>query len=438
MGDAPNYAVLALPIFAAAVFMETLIARRRGRLKELYAFGTSVSDIGCGAAFQAMEVLLNLGTLAVYAWLFDNFRLVSWEPQSPWPWVIGLFGVDFLYYWWHRISHVSNLMWAVHGVHHQSEDYNLAVALRQPILEPVTWLLFYWVLAFAGVPPLVYVISYGLNLFYQFWIHTELVGRLPRPVEWLLNTPSHHRVHHGIDAAYLDRNYAGILVLWDRLFGSFEPEQQRPTYGTTVPLRSYNPLWGNLAHLHRTWALCRLARRPLDKLWVWFAHPAWLPGGVQDPEAKPDRRRYRKYRPQVPAAVRRYVGLNMVLVILLAVPFVFIGHSLPLVQVAAAAFALVLSHAVLGGMVEGRDWATSLEGLRILVLAATTGWVLGSNGDLWTGLIAAGAVLGLALMSRWGLAPRSSTVVVEPTAPDRALPRARASTEAPHSAHERA
>src|SRR5688572_30321810 len=137
MAAEPNYAAFALPIFAGAVIVEILLATRRGRARELYSLGTAIADIGCGAVFQAAEVLLTLLTFGLYALLYEHLRLITWPEGSPWPWVIGLLGVDFLYYWWHRISHVVNVMWAVHGVHHQSEDYNLAVALRQPLLEPI-------------------------------------------------------------------------------------------------------------------------------------------------------------------------------------------------------------------------------------------------------------------------------------------------------------
>jgi alkylglycerol monooxygenase len=406
VGDEPNYAAFALPIFASAVIVEVLLARRRGRARELYSLGTVVSDIGCGAVFQAAEVLLTLLTFGLYAALYEHLRLVTWPEGSPWPWVIGLLGVDFLYYWWHRVSHVSNVFWAVHGVHHQSEDYNLAVALRQPLLEPITWFMFASVLALLGVPLLVMVISFGLNLFYQFWIHTELVGKLPRPLEAVLNTPSHHRVHHGVDEKYLDRNYGGVLVIWDRLFGTFQPEEQRPTYGTTIPLRSYNPLWGNWQHLDRCWRLFRASTRLRDKLWVWLAHPAWLPHGVTDPDAKPDRTQYRKYRPSVARRTAWYLLLNLSLVLSLAGPFVFFGHGLPLAQLVAGAAALVLAHVAFNAMVEGKSWAPALDWLRIAGVAAVAGWLGGSMLGATTGLALAGGVLVVSLASRLLLRPR--------------------------------
>ncbi len=408
MGDAPNYAAFAMPIFAVAIAVELWVARRRGRVRELYALGTAVSDIGCGAVFQALEVVLTLVTLAGYAWLHEHASVVEWASDSPWPWVVGMVGVDFLYYWWHRISHVSNVMWAVHGVHHQSEDYNLAVALRQPIAEPITLMLFFWVLAIAGVPPLVFVISFGANLFYQFWIHTELITTLPRPVEWVLNTPSHHRVHHGVDANYLDRNYGGVLVIWDRLFGSFQAEQQRPTYGTTVPLRSYDPLWGNAQHLHRTWQLSRAASRWSDKLWAWFAHPAWLPRGVADPAPKPSQGRPPKYRPEVSPARAWYVGGSLLVVAGVGAPFVYWGHLLPLAQILVTAVVLVASHVALNGLVEAKPWAPMLDWLRIVALSATAGWLVTTGGSATLGISIAAGVLVVSVAGRLASRPRAT------------------------------
>ncbi|MCA9684087.1 MAG: sterol desaturase family protein, partial [Myxococcales bacterium] len=196
-------------------------------------------------------------------------------PEMPttawWTWVFALIALDFLYYWFHRWSHEVNFLWASHIVHHQSEEYNLTVALRQSAFQGLFSIWLYLPLALVGVPPLVYVFSSQINTIYQFWIHTRLVKRMG-PLEWVLNTPSHHRVHHGADPLYLDRNYAGMLIVWDRWFGSFQEEREEPTYGTTKPLAHWNPLWANFDY----WAtLIREARsmpRLRDRLQIWFRH----------------------------------------------------------------------------------------------------------------------------------------------------------------------
>ncbi len=296
-----NPLALAVPIFGLAILGEWLLARRQGKASR-YHFGTAVSDVACGATYQAFELVLRVLVVGAYALCWEHARVVDWDPASKWPWVIGLFGVDLAYYLWHRLSHVVNALWAVHAVHHQSEDYNLAVALRQPLLEPLTWTPFFCVFAILGVPVEIALTSFAANMFYQFWLHTELVDRLPRPLEWVLNTPSHHRAHHGIEPEYLDKNYGGVLIIWDRLFGTFEPERRRPTYGTTRPLRSFNPLWGNAEHFVRIASLASRAGTRREALLAIVAHPGWLPKGVA---ASPKTARPPKYRPSVAPEIAR-------------------------------------------------------------------------------------------------------------------------------------
>lgn len=386
-----NWAALAIPIFLGATLAEAAIARRQG--KRVYAFGTAISDLACGSVYMAVELVFKLLTLAAYAWLFEHYRFIDFAEGSWMPWVIGMVGIDFLFYWWHRVSHVVNVMWAVHGVHHQSEDYNLAVALRQPVFEPLTWFLFYFPLALLGVSPLVYLLSYAVNRFYQFWIHTELVDRGPQPVEAVLNTPSHHRVHHGVQEKYLDKNYGAILILWDRLFGTFEPEQEHPVYGTTVPLRNYSPVWANLQHLHRCWTLAKLARRWQDKLWVWFAHPAWLPQGVTDPAHKPDRDAYEKYQPSVPKSVRTYVVTHFALIGAAMGIIVFFEHAFTPLELIAAATVLVAGFASIVGLVEAKPWAGILEVVRVVAFVGLTGFLLRLHGPLSEGWATAATLL---------------------------------------------
>ncbi len=392
-----NWAALAVPIFLAATVIEVWIARRRRR--DDYAFGTALSDLACGSVFQAGELLFQLLFLAAYAWLYDHAALVHWEEGSVWPWILAIVGVDLLFYWWHRVSHVVNVMWAVHGVHHQSEDYNLAVALRQPLFEPITWFLFYAPLAFVGVSPIHYLAAYGINRFYQFWIHTQVVDRGPAWVEWVLNTPSHHRVHHGVNEQYLDKNYGAVLILWDRLFGTFEPEVETPTYGTTVPLRSYSPLWANLVHLDRIRTLSKMSRTRRERLWAWVAHPAWLPEGATDPATKVDRATYQKYRPAVPGPLRIYLLGHFALAGAAMGTVVFFEHGLSVAQLAAAATVLIASFAAILGLVEGRAWAWPLERARLLGLVTVSSWLLSTAAgwSITSALGAGGAVAALCI-----------------------------------------
>ena len=236
----PNLIALAIPAFFFFIGLELLLARRRGA--RVYRLADALADLGCGIGQRAVLVLGAAAVLGVYGLVYQHARVVTFPAGSLWPWALAVVGVELGYYWWHRLSHEVNFLWAVHVVHHQSEDYNLAVALRQAILSPVTVLPFYLPLAVLGVPVVPFAVVDALVTLYQFWIHTELV-RSCGVLETVFNTPSHHRVHHAVNPQYLDKNYGGTFIVWDRLFGSFAPEVEACIYGVSHPLRSFNPLW---------------------------------------------------------------------------------------------------------------------------------------------------------------------------------------------------
>ena len=201
--------------------------------------------------FDAFGTLLKV---AIYTWAFQHVALFELSASSPWVWIGALIGYDFCYYWLHRAGHRIGVLWAAHVVHHQSEDYNLGTALRQTSSGFLLGWIFYLPLAVAGVPPLVFGVVALIDLLYQFWVHTQQVGKLGWFDRWFCS-PSNHRAHHGVNERYLDKNYGGILILWDRLFGSFVEEDEREpvVYGTRAPLRSFNPLWANLQVYRDLW-----------------------------------------------------------------------------------------------------------------------------------------------------------------------------------------
>lgn len=375
-----NIIAFAVPVFLATILLEAAIARRQGR-RDYYYFGTAMSDVATGTVFQAMEVFFKFVPLLIYVWVYERFAIIDWGETTWQVWVAGLLLVDFLYYWWHRASHVINVFWAVHAVHHQSEDFNLAVALRQPLFEPITWFFFYIPMAVLGIPVEVFLTAYALDLLYQFFIHTELIGKLPRPIEWLFNTPSHHRVHHGVQDQYLDKNYGGILVIFDRLFGTFAAEGERVVYGTTVPLRSYNPLWCNFQYFQHMAALARAASSWRDKVWVWFAHPAWLPSGVSPDPHQQKRLASTKYRPEVERELAFYLAGQYLLIGSLMVPYLLFSAQFDWGQHAAAAGVIVLSNVVFLGLIERRRWADWLELSRGPLLAGAVSYLA----TLWVG-----------------------------------------------------
>ncbi len=239
--DLPNVVQLSIPVFILFLFLEILLWKLRGTV--VYETRDTAASLLMGLG----NVLIGAATggliYALYEWV-HRFRVldlgVTW-----WTLALTLVAQDFLFYWGHRWSHECRFIWANHVTHHSSQHFNLSTALRQPWVAnasllfvlglPVVWL---------GIPPVLFAFVGGVNLVYQFFIHTEAVGRLG-PLEWVFNTPSHHRVHHGTNPRYLDANYAGMLIIWDRLFGTFTAEEPAdpPRYGLVKNLRTFNPVW---------------------------------------------------------------------------------------------------------------------------------------------------------------------------------------------------
>lgn len=362
----PNLIALAIPLFFVGIGLELAVARRRGL--RVYRLGDAIGDMGCGVVQQLVSNLLGgWVTLLAYGWVFER-RL--FELPTGWlPWVAAFFGVELAYYWWHRLSHEVNLLWAAHVVHHHSEDYNLAVALRQSVTTWATSLPFWLPLAWLGVPPMPFAVLLGLTTLYQFWIHTELI----RPLGWfekVFNTPSLHRVHHAINARYLDKNHGATLSVFDRLFGTYEPEVEPCVYGTTAPLRSFNPVW---AQLERYVDLIRLAARAptvLDALKVFVASPGWRPEwmGVAD-----KRDPAVKYDVDAPRGLRRYVFWQWLVVLGCTFAFLMWGLGQPLAWRLAIAAWIAVSAAAIPGLLEGRRWAKPLEAARWLGGVAVVG-----------------------------------------------------------------
>jgi sterol desaturase/sphingolipid hydroxylase (fatty acid hydroxylase superfamily) len=263
----------AIPFFLAAVLLERQLARRKAR--EVYERRDTWASLAMGVGSIGAGALWGLVAWPLYLF-FHQHRLFDFGGGA-WVFAGALVADDFAYYWFHRLHHEVRVLWASHVPHHSSQRYNLSTALRQS-WTPMTAFPFYAPLALLGFDPKLLVTVHSLNLIYQFWIHSELVPKLG-PFEWLFNTPSHHRVHHGANVQYLDRNYAGIFIVWDRLFGSFEEEREPVRFGLTKNLSTYNPV--RIA-FDEFVACFRAALRPnplRTRLAYLFAPPGWSPDG---------------------------------------------------------------------------------------------------------------------------------------------------------------
>ncbi len=238
--EIPDLILYAIPFFIITLIIEIIVDTREKA--NAYETKDAVTSISMGLGNVFLGVFSKALIFAVFIYVYDNFRFFT-IPFIWWAWILILFVEDIAYYWFHRISHESRFFWASHVVHHSSQKYNLSTALRQTWTGGFLSFIFWIWLPLLGFHPVMILAQMSISLIYQYWIHTELIKKMPKWFEAILNTPSHHRVHHATNPQYLDRNHAGIFIIWDKLFGSFEPEVEKPVYGLVKNIDSFNPLY---------------------------------------------------------------------------------------------------------------------------------------------------------------------------------------------------
>ncbi|MCK6521678.1 sterol desaturase family protein [Myxococcota bacterium] len=369
---------LAVPLFFFLVALELLWARRQGRL--VHGYADSLTDLSCGVGSRVVDALVGAGLLGVYELIFRRWSFVDLSEKPVLGWALAFIGVDFFYYWYHRFSHRVNFAWATHVVHHQSEEYNLIVALRQSWFTNLYGFLFYLPLALVGVTTTQFAISMAVSLVYQFWIHTRLIQRMGW-LELVLNTPSHHRVHHGRDERYLDCNYAAALIIWDRMFGTFTPEDAEPNYGTVQRFRSYDPLWANIEPFVTLWRRSRAMPSLKDALWLWFAPPEWHPTSEAAPSPGEPPPAFETTQP----ALRAYALAVFVSAVGLTMWMLVSSATLPTAILMSLAVGSIWSLASVASVLEERPEVWRVEGARLGALSIL-GLVGLGLGGAWTTL----------------------------------------------------
>lgn len=392
-----NPIVLSIPVYFLLIGAELLVQHFQKDIH--YRLNDAIANISCGITDQVAHVFMKIFTITIYQLVFQYFSV--FEIPATWFTLILLFvASDFCYYWAHRKSHEINLFWIGHVVHHQSEEYNLSVALRQGAFQVVFTFIFYLPLALIGFDTLSFVMMNGLVTVYQFWIHTESIGKLGW-FEKIFNTPSHHRVHHGRDPKYIDKNHAGVFIIWDKMFGTFREEEEQPTYGITTPLQTWNPL---KAHVSPILQLMQNAARAkgIDKLKILFNPPGWLPdyaGGIQKPK-EVDKLHYRKFDTTINNRTGIYILFQFTIVLAGTAAFLFIHEKLTLLQNFIGAFAII--HAVLnfGLMFENRNWVLYSELIRLITFPFVI-YIFTNTLSFHDGILT--AVCGLILISMAGL-----------------------------------
>lgn len=368
---AVNLIQYAIPVFLLLIVVEMILSRVQR--KDYYDFNDSLADLACGITQQLVGVFFVSAEVLLYVFFYRH-RLLSWPEHAPLLWGMSFLAVDLAYYWFHRSCHRINLLWGAHAPHHQSEEYNLTVALRQGSFSDPVSLFFYLPLAVFGIPPVVFVVCKELNIIYQFWIHTRSIGRLGW-FETLFNTPSHHRVHHGKNPKYIDKNHAGVLMIWDKLFGSFEPEAEEPVYGTVTPFASWNPLWANFQHWAYLWRTSRQLEHFSDRLKLWWMPPGWLPQEPLPQIPEVQAQSFQKFRTPLPKSLKNYLLFHFLLSLALALTFLLLEPGLSWPVKSGAVVLLLFGLLNISGLQEGRKWAWPAEILRLFLLLPIT-WAL--------------------------------------------------------------
>ncbi len=362
-----NPVVLSIPIFFGLMSIELVFEAITK--KRTYRLNDAITNINLGALSQISGVFTKIVTIGIYTVVFELFAITK-IPVNWISFIVLFFLYDLCFYWSHRMAHEISLFWGGHVVHHQSEDFNLTVALRQSSTAFIWSFPFYLPLAFAGFDPLQFVTVGAFNLLYQFWIHTEHIGKIGR-LESVLNTPSHHRVHHGRDPKYIDKNYAGVFIIWDRMFGTFKEEEERPTYGITKPVNSWNPVYANFSHYIDLHHYVKKARSIGDASRMLFKQPGWLPdylGGVQTPSAVSPN--FHKYNADVSHLwAKVYIFIQFVVLMLVTSYFLFNNSELDSLTKSLFLIWIVWSSINFGLLFESRKKRLQIiEALRLIAI----------------------------------------------------------------------
>ncbi|MBJ2249922.1 sterol desaturase family protein [Pseudomonas sp. MF6784] len=361
-----DFVPYAVPFFIALIVVELLADRWRGERN--YRVADAINSLSTGVLSTTTGLLTKGVGLLTYAFALKHLALFELPTQSAWTWVFAFVLYDFCYYWLHRCGHERNILWAAHSVHHQSEDYNLTTALRQTSTGFLLSWIFYLPLAVVGVPLLVFISVASLNLLYQFWVHTRHVPKLGW-FEWFFVTPSNHRAHHAQNALYMDRNYGGVFIIWDRLFGSFQEEDENEPviFGVTTPLASWNPLWANLQFYAQLWSDARRTESGWDKLRIWFMRTGWRPADVKAkyPLAKPDLSQFRKFEVPLDARQQIYIALQFAAYVGLGSYLMNVGEGMPTAALVLGWSVMALGLFTLGVALENRPWVLKAELLRL-------------------------------------------------------------------------
>lgn len=364
----PNYIVFAIPVFLILIAIEWIYSYLKKR--NYYRLNDTISNLSLGIGNQIFNLFSKTLLLGAYIYIFKNIALFK-LPVNAWSFMGCLILFDFLFYWAHRLSHEINFLWGAHVVHHSSEEFNLSVALRQSWIHNLIAFVIFLPIPLLGFDPIIFGIAAGIDTLYQFWIHTKAITKMPKLFEFIMNTPSHHRIHHATNPKYIDKNYAGVFIIWDRMFGSFVAENspEEITYGITTPLNSWNPAWANLHYYQEMIDKMKLMSKWKDKFKMIFAKPGWLPedlGGMTTiKERNPE---YQVYDKDTLLPMKVYCIFQFILTLLGSTAYLNSFHGMTWFYRILFFILIMLSITIIGAIFEEKKWIKYAEYLRLLFI----------------------------------------------------------------------
>jgi len=360
----------AVPFFFLLIFLE--LAYGIARKKNTYRLNDTINSLSLGSLSRLQSLVILGFSGVIYEFIVARMQLAQLPDDASWVWISCFVLYDLAYYWKHRLGHEVALFWGSHVAHHQSEDFNLGTALRQTSIE-FHGFLFYLPFFFIGYPAEVLFTVVSLNLIYQFWVHTEHVPKIDL-LEWLLVTPSNHRVHHGRNDQYVDRNYGGVFIIWDRVFGTYQEEMSNDpvVYGLRKPLNSWNPIWANI-HVYWRLLLDFIQTSGLtNKFKLLFKPPGWRPV-EQQTHCQLKRREFdpgSRFDPALSRFTACYTFTQFVLTVAATLYLLVNSGDFSYGVTTIAVAFLAFSFFVHGYWLENKAYASTLEALRLLLFFA--------------------------------------------------------------------
>jgi alkylglycerol monooxygenase len=365
-----NIIIYAVPFFFLLIFIELFLERSKGT--NYYRVNDSINSLTAGVLSRMIGIVKQLFPLTIYVVAYEQLALFQIVP-SWWMWLVAFVFYDFCYYWNHRFGHEMNILWAAHVVHHSSEEYNLTTALRQSSSSFFSWI-FYLPMAILSFDPIVLITVGSLNLIYQFWVHTQHIPKLGW-YEWVFVTPSNHRVHHAQNQIYIDRNYGGVFIIWDRIFSSYQEEldSEKPTYGIRKALKSWDPLWANVHVYSQLFKDCWHAKRWQDKLLIWFKRTGWRPTDVEKnyPLGRVDLTKFKKFDIPLSLTNKWYSLLQYSLVAFVGLLLMINVAAFTLAEQCLVVLFVIYGSVSVGLVLENNPLAIYLEWLKYSLIILT-------------------------------------------------------------------